>query len=132
MDDVLAITVGVAVLMNFVAALVVASTPMGRVRRAAARGRVRAQREYSAFLGWLLVLLFGGPVVVICLFALLFSWPEPWRAPDVMGWAMLFGTLVTGPGVLAVAVRLTAEAARSDGPPFAPRCPVSCSRPGLP
>jgi len=132
MDDVLAILVLAAVLVNLIASLVVATTPMGRVRRAAARGRPGAQREYGEFLGWLLLLLFGGPAVVFALLALLISWPEPWRVLDGLFWVVLLGTFVTCPGILALTARIVVEGARNDGSPMGVRCPVSCRRLRIP
>jgi hypothetical protein len=118
------VVLGGSALLYLVATLALATTPMGRVRAAALRGHARAEREYRAYLGWLVTLLFGGPVVIVALWAVAFAWPEPWRAFSILGWAMLFGLPASAPGALAVGGRLTLELSRSNGASLSPRCPV--------
>jgi hypothetical protein len=118
------VVLGGSALLYLVAALAMATTPMGEVRRAAARGREAAEREYAGYLGWLAVLLFGGPLVIVALWAAAFAWPEPWRALEGLGWAMLFALPASMPGALAVGIRLVLELSRTDGTPTTPRCPV--------
>jgi hypothetical protein len=122
------VVLGGSALVYLVASLALATTPMARVREAAARGHARAEREYTAYLGWLVALLFGGPPVIIGVWALAFAWPEPWRAFSILGWAMLFGLPASIPGALAVGIRLVLELSRSAGTTLSPRCPVPWRR----
>jgi hypothetical protein len=126
------VVLGGSALVYLVAALALATTPTGRLRAAALRGHARAEREYRAYLGWLVSLLFGGPVVIVALWALEFAWPEPWQAFSNLGLAMMFGLPASTPGALAVGARLTLELSRSNGASLSPRCPVPRGRWSLP
>jgi hypothetical protein len=129
MDLTVIVALGGSALVYLVAAAAVATTPMGNVRRAAARGRPEAQREYANYLGWLITLFFGGPIVIVALWTVALTWPELWRAGEGLAWAMLFGLPASAPGALLAGMRLVVELSRAGGAPVAPRCPLPWSSP---
>ena len=105
--------------------VVVATTPMGRVRRAAARGRPYARDEHESLLGWLVVLLVGGPAIpFVGIMVLLVSSSGLEFLFRATPFAVFGSLFLTCPALLLLGTRLTAESARGVG---SPRCPVRCS-----